>query len=200
MSAGYAVLGWGSLIWDLDDLAPKVSLPWHMRSGPHLPMEFTRISPKRKMGLAVCLDLDHGVDCPTHAIASRRSSLSEVISDLAARERAPLEMIGGVCLTTGERQGREGIAAIVAEWCGDAGWAGAVWTDLQSNYAEMSGHPFSVAAAIAYLKTLDGESLEEAVRYLALAPAETRTPLRDQLAQDRWWIEQVDRLLPSSEC
>lgn len=196
MTGRYAVLGWGSLIWDLDDLAPNVALPWQMRAGPALPMEFTRISPKRKMGLAVCLDLDHGVACPTHAIASRRATLEDVVTDLAARERAPTDLIGGVCLASGQQQGREGIAAIVAAWCRDAGWAGAVWTDLRSNYTEMSGRAFSIADAIAYLKTLEGASLEEAVRYLHLAPPDTRTPLREALRQDPWWSDAVATLFP----
>jgi hypothetical protein len=33
-------------------------------------MEFSRISPKRAMGLVVCLDPAAGVPCPTHAIGS----------------------------------------------------------------------------------------------------------------------------------
>ena len=40
MTDRYAVLGWGSLLWDLDDLAPKVTGDWHMLAGPALPMEF----------------------------------------------------------------------------------------------------------------------------------------------------------------
>ncbi len=67
-----AILGWGSLLWDLDDLAAKVDGPWLRRAGPRLPMEFSRISPKRKMGLVLCLDPADGTGCATHAIRSRR--------------------------------------------------------------------------------------------------------------------------------
>ena len=70
-----AVIGWGSLIWDLDDLAPKVAGDWLMRAGPELPFEFSRISPKRKMGLVVCIDPNDGTPCPTHAIRSVRSDI-----------------------------------------------------------------------------------------------------------------------------
>lgn len=185
------MLGWGSLIWDLDDLAPHVALPWRMRAGPRLPMEFTRISPKRKMGLAVCLDPEHGVGCATHAIASRRTALGGVIEDLAARERATVDMIGGVCLDTGAVQGRTAIAEAVGKWCAETGWTGAVWTDLRSNYTETSGEGFSVGRAMAYLRTLTGDSLVEAVRYIHFAPAETDTPLRRALAGDSWWQDQV---------
>lgn len=197
MRGAYAVLGWGSLIWDLDTLAPHVDLPWRMRAGPPLPMEFTRISPKRKLGLVVCLDAEHGTQCPTHAVVSRRDRLGDVIDDLAVRERAPVEMIGGVCVGTGQVQGRAEIVAEVHAWCVAEGVAGAVWTDLRSNYAEMAGHAFTIADAIAYLKTLSGENLDEAVRYLHLAPAETRTPLRRVLAEDPWWQDQVAARFPA---
>lgn len=196
MKSRYAVLGWGSLIWDLDNLAPFVSLPWHMNSGPALPMEFTRISPKRKMGLAVCLDPDHGAPCPTHAIASSRFELPDAIADLAARERAPLERIGGVCLRSGTAQGRSFVVDTVRVWCQQAGWSGAVWTDLTTNYQDMRGAPFSIPDAIAYLRTLGGDSLDEAVRYIENAPTGTATPLRAALAQDGWWQQQARRLAP----
>ena len=116
MGSEYAILGWGSLIWDLDNLAPHVEGEWRMADGPHLPMEFTRISPKRKLGLAVCIDPDHGVPCPTHAIRSTKSSLAEVRADLAARERAPVEGIGAVCRVTKQAHGRTEISEVVLEW------------------------------------------------------------------------------------
>ena len=56
MKGRFAVIGWGSLIWDLEILEPHVRLPWAMGGGPRMPMEFSRISPKRLMGLVVVLD------------------------------------------------------------------------------------------------------------------------------------------------
>jgi hypothetical protein len=189
----YAVLGWGSLIWDLDTLAPHVRLPWAMQAGPRLPMEFSRVSAKRRMGLVVCLD-PSGVPCPTHVIASTRDNLAEAVGDLAHRERAPRHRIGGVCLATGDAQGREAIAGVVHDWCGAAGWTGAVWTDLLPNYAELLGEAFTIERGIAYLRTLAGESLDEAVRYIENAPAATDTALRQRLAADPWWRTQAARL------
>jgi hypothetical protein len=190
----YAVLGWGSLIWDLENLAPHVRLPWSMGAGPRLPMEFSRISAKRKMGLVACLDPEIGVPCPTHAIASLRGGLDGAIGDLALRERAPRLRIGGVCLATGKAQGRAAIVATVRDWCRAAGWTGAVWTDLLPNYAEAEGEPFSVERGMAYLRRLSGDGLDEAVRYIRNAPPETDTPLRRRLAGDPWWLEQAARV------
>lgn len=191
----YAVLGWGSLIWDLDNLEAHVRGPWRMGEGPDLTMEFTRISPKRKHGLVVCLDPVHGVPCLTHAIASVRATAEEAALDLAARERAPRAMIGTVCLRTGASFGRSDlIVDAVRAWCEAQGWAGAVWTDLESNFHELRGSPFSVPRAIAYLRTLSGESLDEAVRYIENAPSETNTPLRRALAREPWWQDTARRL------
>lgn len=191
----YAIIGWGSLIWDLDNLADHVRGAWHMGTGPRLPMEFTRVSPKRKRALVVCLDAEHGAGCATNAIASVRESIEGAIEDLARRERAPLEHIGALCLASGHTQGsKPEVAEAVRAWCEAGGWAGAVWTDLPSNFAQALGEPFSIPRALGYLRTLAGESLDEAVRYIEQAPPATDTPLRRALGRDAWWRAEARRL------
>lgn len=192
MKNGYAVIGWGSLIWDLEILAPHVEGDWAMGAGPEIPLEFSRISPKRKMGLVVCIDAEHGVGCPTHVIASRRAGIDEVFDDLARRERAPAEMIGAICRASGRRAGVA--AEIVGDWCADNGFRGAVWTSLPANFAETTGEAFSLERGEAYLRTLRGESLDEAVRYIENAPAATDTPLRRQLSGRDWWRAEAARV------
>lgn len=192
---GYAIVGWGSLIWDIENLAPHVRGDWEIGAGPALPMEFTRISPKRKLGLVVCLDAVHGIGCATHAIMSVRDEIGSVVGDLARRERAPAHHIGAVCLTSGHANGASPeIVAGVREWCLTQGWAGAVWTDLPSNFTDHLGEAFTVPRAIAYLRGLTGDSLDEAVRYIEHAPAATDTPLRRALAKDEWWLTEARRL------
>ena len=194
MNGRYAVIGWGPLIWDLEILTPHVELPWQMQAGPALPMEFSRISAKRKQALAVCLDIECGVPCATHAVPSRRNEIERVIEDLAARERAPAGRIGAVCLRTGQGQGRAEFGKIVADWCRERGWQGAVWTDLTSNFGEFEDRRFSVPHGADYLRRLQGESLDEAVRYITHAPVTTDTPLRRALDGDPWWQRQKERL------
>lgn len=184
-----AVIGWGSLLWDLDDLAPKVAGGWAMGAGPRLPLEFSRISPKRLMSLVVVIDPDHGADCPTHAIASIRDDIHHAAEDLRARERAgDVAQIGAVCAVTGfGRSAHPAIAARVAAWCARVGARGAVWTDLPRNFEAETGGPFSVAAGLAYLKGLTGAGAAAARRYIDGAPAATDTPLRRSLTQAPWW-------------
>jgi hypothetical protein len=192
---GYAILGWGSLIWDLENLTPHVRGGWSIGGGPVLPMEFTRVSAKRQQALAVCLDAVHGVGCVTHAIASVRNEFGAVVADLARRERAPVERIGVVCLASGHVNGSSPeVAEGVRQWCADGGWRGAVWTDLPSNFEDRLGEGFSVGRAMAYLRSLTGASLDEAVRYFENAPAATDTPLRRALSKDAWWCGEARRL------
>jgi len=181
-----AVIGWGSLIWDLEILRPHVAGDWHMEAGPLLPMEFSRVSPKRKLGLVVCLDPAAGVPCQTHIIRSVRGNIHDAISDLQARERAPDGLIGA--FHADFQHGRmPNVVALVQSWCAREGWDGAVWTDLEPNFETHTTRGFSVAEGIRYLKTLRGASLEEAYNYIQNAPAQTATPLRAALAKDAWW-------------
>lgn len=181
-----AILGWGSLIWDLENLTPHTTGDWLMEHGPRLPMEFSRISPKRKMGLVVCLDPLHGVGCVTHVMRSSKHDITETIQDLAARERADTGLIGAVHGT--HQKGRvPEICEAVADWCNANGWDGAVWTDLEPNFADHTGQAFTLQAGLTYLKTLPPENLAEAYRYIQSAPTQTRTPMRSALEADPWW-------------
>ncbi len=191
-----AIIGWGSLIWDLDDLAPKVQVPWLMGAGPVMPFEFSRISPKRKHALAVCIDPDNGDPCATNAILSIRDDIHAAAEDLRARERAArIDFIGFYCARTGTIRSRiPAMAEAVGDWCAVTGAAGAVWTDLDANFEAVHGTPFTVEAAIAYLKALPDESRAEGVRYITLAPATTDTRLRRALAAEEWWQEAAARI------
>lgn len=164
-----------------------------MGTGPRLPMEFSRISPKRLMSLVVVLDPASGADCPTHWIASRRSSVAEASLDLAGRERCAEDFIGAVCLESGLERGRGPIVSAVRDWCARAGLGGAVWTELVPNFEAETGAAFAIEPALAYLRGLTGVSLAEAVRYIESAPVTTDTPLRRALAADPWWREAAGR-------
>ncbi len=190
-----AIIGWGSLIWDLEVLTPQTDQHWRMDAGPRLAMEFTRISPKRKFGLAVCLDHVSGVECPTHVIGSTRDDIADAVRDLAIRERTDPQNIGAVCRNTGlSKSMSEQVARAVDDWCILSGFSGAVWTDIGPNFHESKGQAFTVARGVAYLQTLRGESLDEAVRYIENAPKGTDTPLRRALSQEAWWIQEARRL------
>lgn len=195
MDAPIAVIAWGSLIWDLESLRMHVHGGWRHRAGPQLPLEFSRVSAKRKRALAVCVDLMDGVPCDTSVILSKRTTIAEARSDLARRERAPDGFIGAYCTQTNRSWGRPQVAFKVAQWCHAAGCAGAVWTDLHSNFPVETGHKFDLETGYLHLKALADDALDEAVRYIQLAPESTSTPLRKHLRDDPWWQDQVARVM-----
>lgn len=195
MDAPIAVIAWGSLIWDPEILKPHVDGFWRHRAGPELPLEFSRISHKRKRALAVCIDLMDGVPCLTSVVTSKRTTLAEARTDLARRERAPDGFIGAFCTQTGQHWGRPQVAFKIAQWCRAGGWAGAVWTDLHANFTAETGKLFNVATGHEHLRSLQGDSLDEAVRYIERAPVTTNTRLRRHLRDDPWWQGQVERLM-----
>ena len=183
-----AVIGFGSLLWDLDDLAPKVSGEWKMYEGPILPLEFSLVSRKRHYALALVIDYGDGAPCPTCVIDSVRSEISAAIVDLANRERMEPTNIGFVDRNTGEsRSHREETRNTFWNWIEDRNYDGAVWTDGERNFEALTGRAFSLQTAQDHLRSLQGISLEEARRYIRNAPARVETPLRRALEGAPWW-------------
>ena len=183
-----AVIGFGSLLWDLDDLAPKVSGEWKMYEGPILPLEFSLVSRKRHYALALVIDYGDGAPCPTCVIDSVRSEIGAAIVDLANRERMEPTNIGFVDRNTGESHShREETRNTLWNWIEDSNYDGAVWTDGERNFEALTGRAFSLQTAQDHLRSLQGMSLEEARRYIRNAPARVETPLRRALEGAPWW-------------
>ena len=183
-----AVIGFGSLLWDLDDLAPKVSGEWKMYEGPILPLEFSLVSRKRHCALALVIDYGDGAPCPTCVIDSVRSKIGAAIVDLANRERMEPTNIGFVDRNTGEsRSHREETRNTFWNWIEDSNYDGAVWTDGERNFEALTGKAFNLQTAQDHLRSLQGISLEEARRYIRNAPARVETPLRRALEDSPWW-------------
>jgi len=188
-----AIIGYGSLIWDLDDLAAHVAGPWQRGAGPHLPVEFSRISAKRKQALVLVVDDAAEAPSPTSVIASARAHLDDAATDLARRERCPAEKLGIAAKGGRHRIGRSAPAmAAVEAWLASSPYDAAVWTELDGNFTHITGEAFSLLAAAAYLQTLAGESLAEAWRYIEYAPEETDTPLRRHMRAQDWWRALAD--------
>ena len=188
---GIAILGWGSLLWDKRADFDRWHDPWR-DDGPLLKLEFSRISSSRKGALTLVLDPCHGLPNKVAFAISRRSGLDEALADLQQREGTSALHIGYVCRLSGRERCQH------AELC-DAGyeWAvrnnvdGVVWTDLPSNFEEQTGRPFSVPAALDYLRHLDCAGMSAAAEYFRRAPSFVETPLRSAVAAEPWFSSRV---------
>ncbi len=183
-----AIIGWGSLLWDLDDLAAHVSGDWQVAAGPTLPIEFALVSRKRNGALAAVIDHALGAHSPCSVIDSAKNTLAEAIHDLARRERCAPQHIGALHRHNGFSQAKQTQTSTLVEiWLHTTHYDGAVWTDIETNFHTTIGQPFTISTAVAYLQSLSGDSLREAKRYIENAPAEVATPLRRELAAHDWW-------------
>jgi hypothetical protein len=114
--------------------------------------------------------------------------MDDAVTDLARRERCPPERLGIATNGGRHRIGRSPPAMEAVEaWLAKSPYEAAVWTELDGNFTHITGKAFSLVAAEAYLRTLAGESLAEAWRYIEYAPEETDTPLRRHMRGQGWW-------------
>ena len=183
-----AIIAYGSLIWDEDNLAPHISGGWRERAGPRLPVEFSRISVKRSGALVLTIDEQAGHRVATHVTRSTRDELPAAARDLARRERSPLSAIGMVRKGLPPVNCRPAIGRIVHDWLLAQGeFDAAIWVNLPANFERRTGRRFDPAAGLAWLRRLSGEQLREAWRYITFAPPASDTPFRRYLRADPWW-------------
>lgn len=184
-----AILGWGSLVWDPRDLRAAADFA---PNGPLLPIEFCRVS--RDGRLTLVIDETYGAVCTTYSAPSAFRTLDEAIDNLRLREGTHASAIGAVEAasggTRGATQGHPQAVAAIAAWAASNGYDAAIWMALRSNFDEFDkgGEPFSVMAAVRYLKALearDGEAFTCALKYIRQAPDEVDTPVRVEVAR-RW--------------
>jgi hypothetical protein len=185
-----AVLAWGSLVWDRQELQAASDF---VANGPLLPIEFCRVSPDGRLTLVV--DETFGAICTAHSAPSAIQSLEKAIQNLRVREKTNAAGVGFVETASGKRsdsamQRHPDVVATIAAWAQSNGYDAAIWTALASNFEEpdKGGEPFSVTAAIRYLETLksrDGAAFGRALAYIRQAPVEVETPVRDEVNRRR---------------
>ncbi len=175
-----AFLGWGSLCWNPGSL--PIAGEWRS-GGPTLPLEFSRISSNGRLTLVID---PSGASCETRFAWSAANMLATSIEALRVREGPTrLEWIGyrngmGGGSSIDRFPDQLNIDDLIAAWLVNQrhGASSAVWTALPPNFFDRTEQQFSVENAMAYMRSLDGETLVTALEYITKAPSEVQTPFR----------------------
>ena len=185
-----AILGWGSLLWDKENSIEfdKWHDPW-VFDGPTLKVEFSRISQSRLGALTLVIDEEHGSPAIVAWCLSKRTCLEDAACDLRCREGTTVGNIGRLDLASPADCSNNGTAEDpILAWARLKKLDAVVWTALKSNFKEKTNEPFSVAAAVSYLKKkLGSDGKAKAAEYVWRAPAFVKTPLRSALQKEPWF-------------
>lgn len=176
------ILGWGSLLWETGSEFEQWHDPWE-RDGPPLKIEFSRVSPTRLGALTLVIDEDHRTSTTVAWCLSKRTNMDDAVRDLRCREGTTLENIGQVSVSRGAELVTPGAASDpISAWAQSKELDAVVWTALGSNFEEKAKEPFTLEAAVSYVKTLRPEAKAKAAEYIWRAPCFVNTlcapPLR----------------------
>lgn len=188
-----AIIAWGSLVWRPTDRGVTLRLrtPDDWRTdGPHLPVEFARISRDGSLTLVVVPGYTNRVR--TLWSVSAHHDLNEAIRNLAGREGITenLEAIHGV-LQSGLPIGSvdRDIATTIHSWLlKHPRLDAAIWTGLGTHPTTWRDHGyeegFTPDNALLYLRSLRGDADHPAFDYLMKAPAQITTPVRERATDE----------------
>lgn len=192
--AKFAVLGWGSLLWDdrpkFVDFNQRLS-GWNP-DGPTLRLEFARVSSSREGALTLVLvKAPLGAECKVSYALIDRRELDDAICDVRCREGCNVADIG-YCRIGGAAEARGHDPAVIdaiRAWGAHMQMDAVIWTDLPDNFSAKSDPPanFDVPAALAHLQKRSPKGKSMAAEYIWRAPAFVQTPLRAALQSSPWF-------------
>jgi hypothetical protein len=187
MGMRIAILGWGSLLWDVNHHPDftKQHGDWEF-DGPSLPLEFSRVSGGRNDALTLVIDEENGTLCQVAFAMSKRNNPDDAICDLRCREGTILSRIG-YHFVDGSRNGQPKVPEAIRAWGKEMTLDVVIWTGLESNFSEKKTSEFSIEAAIDHLKHLPPEGKAKAFEYVSRAPAFITTKLRQALEVEPWF-------------
>lgn len=177
-----AVLGWGSLIWDPQEL--QIRDEWYV-DGPQLPIEFARISHDGRLTL-VLLPRANPVTVLWAFMTIK--NLDEAIENLRDRENTSVNNIGFVITHTSKHKSNiVGIQDGVRSWASAKDIDAVIWTDLPSKFENIEGQPLNIENIISYLNSLHDQEKLLAEQYIRKAPVQIRTEFRTCIEEELGW-------------
>ncbi|MEX2527108.1 MAG: hypothetical protein WEA09_05670 [Gemmatimonadota bacterium] len=153
--------------------------------GPHLPVEFSRVSPDGRVTLVL---VEGAPTVPALWANTGLAELAEARRVLARREGIePGEMDLHVGFWSPREQSGGVAAEVIGSWAESRGFPGAVWTALPPGLKGDWGSLPSSQALLAHLGELSPDVLTRAREYVERAPAAVDTPFRRRLAAELGW-------------
>jgi len=177
-----ACLGWGSLIWDPQELPCRGG--WS-DDGPLLPIEFARESGGDRITLVICevsvrvralWTLLDALDIQTarQKLAAREGIKGRIDLDIGFWERA-----------SGKAHGLQ--SETIATWAARQDLDGVVWTNLPCGFRNSREVMPSADAVVAHLRALDATKRPKAEEYVRRAPMQIATPYRRSIEKELGW-------------
>jgi hypothetical protein len=175
-----ACLGWGSLVWQPDNL--PIRGDW-LEDGPWLPLEFARQSENGRLTLVVTPGYRRKVRSLWALMAVETAEDAREALRVREGNRARIESIGIWRVSDASR----GTMSEIDEWARGHDLSAVVWTALPAKFAGKNGRVPSLPDALGYLRSLHGNTREIAEEYVRKAPAQIDTPYRQKFASDLGW-------------
>ncbi len=184
-----AILGWGSLLWEGIAEFDRWHDAWKY-DGPSLKIAFSRISESRLGALTLVMDAQHGGLIGVAWCLSKRTNLEDALCDLRCREGTTVGNIGWMVVAPHSDSTKgDAVEYLILTWARAKKVDAIVWTALKSNFKDITKQPFSIDAAMLYLRGLRPEGKVEAAEYVRRAPDFVKTPLRSALQRQPWFSE-----------
>lgn len=171
-------LGWGSLIWNPDDL--PIDGQWQ-NDGPELPLEFARRSKDGRLTLVID---DDAKPLTTLWASMTPETLDEAAEALRQREGTVEKYIGRWPSSVQIFPHQQ----IIADWARQRDIDGVVWTALPPKFYDDTNRKPSLDEAIAHLSALSGDQRAKAERYIRCAPQQIRTAYRERFESELGWL------------
>ncbi len=186
-----AILGWGSLIWNPQNLNYHKELGWYTE-GPFLPIEFSRISSNGRLTLVIDKNAEM---LQTLFAISHYEKLDEALLDLAVREGCSKGKIG-YCYK--DKSGffcypvnfNFNFKSNIEKWMETTDDIDAVlWTNLSVKFNNAIGLKHTEENVIKYLETLDENIKPLAEEYIRKAPKQIDTKMRRAIEERLNWYK-----------
>lgn len=172
-----ACLGWGSLVWDPDNL--QVRATW-LTDGPLVQIEFLRKSGGERITLVL-----HESARPVRSLWALMDieDIDDAAENLRAREKTNPRRIG----VWQSGQDAPDLIEDLPSWAQERSVEAVIWTALGPQAPDGAQRVPTFEETIAHLKGLTGKELNDARRYVRNAPRQVDTPFRRRFEVELGW-------------